>query len=142
MIRMYLLTAMRRDEIYKASIIDDSEGQWIFIPDTKNGKDFFIPIADSMRPYLYLFDEGDKLPQNIRKTLMGLSGAIGKEPYVSIHDLRRTTSTLMASLGVDGTIISRCLNHTLTGVTERHYIQRDRGDTLQAFETVGQWLNS
>jgi integrase len=37
------------------------------------------------------------------------------------HDLRRTASSLMASLGVDRIVISKILNHMETTVTGRHY---------------------
>jgi len=34
----------------------------------------------------------------------------------TLHDLRRTFATGLAKLGVTGTMIERCLNHTVPGV--------------------------
>jgi len=37
------------------------------------------------------------------------------EPF-TIHDLRRTTKTLLASMGVPPHVSERCLNHKIRGV--------------------------
>ncbi len=48
----------------------------------------------------------------------------GKEPEeieeFRLHDLRRTTATHMARLGVDRLVISKVLNHAEAGVTKRY----------------------
>ena len=125
MIRLYVLTAMRKSELYKAKV----EGDFIVIPNTKNGSDHYIPVNDYIRPYLYLLEKD--LPKDIRKTL-------GSQ--ITLHDLRRSTASLMAHLEIDSIMISRCLNHSLSGVTEKHYIQRKKDDTAKAFEAVGEYL--
>lgn len=57
------------------------------------------------------------------------------------HDLRRTTGTLMASLGVSGDVIDECLNHMIESRVRRTYI-RDRRHEEQAaaFDALGQLL--
>jgi integrase len=54
------------------------------------------------------------------------------------HDLRRTTGTLMASLGVSGDVIDECLNHMIERRVRRTYI-RDRRESEQAkaFDALG-----
>jgi integrase len=57
------------------------------------------------------------------------------------HDLRRTSATLMQSLGVAPHVIEKCLNHTaarrLVAVYQRHDYRAERRD---AFERLGDHL--
>jgi integrase len=57
------------------------------------------------------------------------------------HDLRRTTATLMAGLGISGDVIDECLNHLIANRVRRTYI-RDRRATEQAcaFDALGKRL--
>ena len=59
------------------------------------------------------------------------------------HDLRRTSATLMACLGVSGDVIDECLNHIIESRVRRTYI-RDRRTSEQAlaFDALGTHLNS
>jgi integrase len=59
------------------------------------------------------------------------------------HDLRRTTATLMAGLGISGDVIDECLNHMIESRIRRTYI-RDRriGEQRIAFDRLGQRLAS
>jgi integrase len=58
------------------------------------------------------------------------------------HDLRRTTATLMASLGISGDVIDECLNHKIESRVRRTYI-RDRRSAAQAeaFDALGSHLS-
>ena len=57
------------------------------------------------------------------------------------HDLRRTTGTLMASLGISGDVIDECLNHMIESRVRRTYV-RDRRESEQAkaFDALGAHL--
>ncbi|WP_349304471.1 hypothetical protein [Pseudoalteromonas rubra] len=61
-------------------------------------------------------------------------------PHFTVHDLRRTCRSLLASNGVAGHIAERCLNHKLKGV-EGVY---DRYDYLdgrrEALEVMAEYL--
>ena len=59
------------------------------------------------------------------------------------HDLRRTTGTLLASLGVSGDVIDECLNHMIESRVRRTYI-RDRREAEQAraFDALGAKLSA
>ena len=59
------------------------------------------------------------------------------------HDLRRTSATLMAGLGVSGDVIDECLNHIIESRVRRTYI-RDRraGEQELAFDALGTHLSS
>jgi integrase len=54
------------------------------------------------------------------------------------HDLRRTTATMMAQLGVSGDVIDEALNHVIECRVRRTYI-RDRraADQAKAFDALG-----
>ena len=57
------------------------------------------------------------------------------------HDLRRTTATLMARLGVSTDVIDECLNHKLQSKMARVYIQDRRlADQARAFDALGRRL--
>lgn len=147
MVKLYLLTAMRKMELYHAYVDDTGEQKYIVIPKeiAKNGKEHSIPVIEAMEPLLYLLDkrgedEEEPLPKTIRKTLVGLSKAIDNGTMIALHDLRRSTATLMAHLKIDSVIISRALNHAQKGITEQVYIQRKRDDTVEAFKAVSKYL--
>jgi integrase len=57
------------------------------------------------------------------------------------HDLRRTTATLMARVGVSTDVIEECLNHKIASKVARVYI-RDRrtADQVKAFDALGKLL--
>ena len=59
------------------------------------------------------------------------------------HDLRRTATSMMTGSGVDELHVSKVLNHTISGVTSRHYnhYTYDK-EKQQALETWDRKLNS
>jgi integrase len=57
------------------------------------------------------------------------------------HDLRRTSATLMAHLGVSTDVIDECLNHMMERRISRVYIQdRREAQQVQAFNALGKKL--
>lgn len=57
------------------------------------------------------------------------------------HDLRRTTATLMAGLGISGDVIDECLNHMIESRIRRTYVRdRRRAEQRHAFEALGRHL--
>jgi integrase len=63
----------------------------------------------------------------------GVLTKVGFKHFV-VHDLRRTSRTLLAELGVDPFVSERCLNHKLKGVErvyDRHDYFEQRKDALQ-----------
>lgn len=56
----------------------------------------------------------------------------------TVHDLRRTSGTLMGELGVAPHIIERCLNHEIAGAVERTYNRaKMRDDMTNAWNLIG-----
>jgi len=90
-------------------------------------------------PYVFPNRRSSKKPHMGLDTLnRAISKLFGREPgkavqpenkmgdleHFTVHDLRRTCRSLLASLGVPGHVAERCLNHTLKGV-EGIYIRHD-----------------
>jgi len=88
------------------------------------GSEYLFPSRRSSKRRAYISD--DTLNHALAK-LFGKKVDGNKQPYenllgnagidhFTIHDLRRTCRSLLASLGVQGHIAERCLNHKLKGV--------------------------
>lgn len=59
----------------------------------------------------------------------------------TMHDLRRTTGTLMAELGISGDVIDECLNHVIESSVRRRYVRTRRlDDQRKAFDLIGEML--
>jgi integrase len=69
-------------------------------------------------------------------------GDFFKIDHFTPHDLRRTATSMMTSSGVDEIHVSKVLNHTIPGVTSKHYnhYTYDK-EKLQALETWERKLN-
>lgn len=147
--RLYLLTGCRKSELLYA--------QWrhlniarrtLRLPCTKNGKPFDVPLSTEALTLLqglpraseYVFAGSrlgtvlavDKAWRQIRSKA-GISD-------VTIHDLRRTTASLLASLGVSHKTISHLLNHSSWASTER-YVQSSEPAVMSACEALGHFFN-
>jgi integrase len=113
---------------------------WVF-PDTSRKaargsvcvKSFGKQLADRQRP-------ANKPMKNRSKATEALILPGGKW---TAHDLRRTTATLMAGIGVSGDVIDECLNHVIESRVRRTYI-RDRRPVEQAraFDALGAKLDA
>ncbi len=135
MIKLYLLTGIRKNELYKAQV----QGDFIFIPDTKNGKDLLIPRNKHLDRLVYLFDLD--LPWSICKTLTHLSKSVDKN--ITIHTLRHTFISLCAHLEIQPSVISRCVNHSSRSITESVYTHRKFDSQVdQAFKAVSLYLEA
>lgn len=106
------------------------------------GSDYLFPSrrASKRRPYI----SDDTLNHALAK-LFGKKVDSNKQPYdnllgeagiahFTIHDLRRTCRSLLASLDVPGHVAERCLNHKLKGVEgiyNRHDYLNERKEALE-----------
>ncbi|NLY28964.1 MAG: tyrosine-type recombinase/integrase [Alcaligenaceae bacterium] len=98
--------------------------------------------------YVFPNRRSSKMPHMGKDTLnRAISKLFGREPgravqpenkmgdfeHFTVHDLRRTCRSLLASLGVPGHVAERCLNHKLKGVEgiyNRHDYFDERRDAL------------
>jgi integrase len=86
----------------------------------------------------------ERKPLKNRKHNNTLVLADGKNGNWTIHDLRRTSATMMQKLGVGLDIIDRCQNHVLAGSkVRRHYLHHDYADEKKAaWATLGSELDA
>ena len=112
-------------------------GPWVFPSASSAGaislKSLGKQLSDRQRP-------ADRRLKN--RTAQTNSLALPGGRWTS-HDLRRTTATLMAGLGVSTDVIEECLNHKIASKVARVYI-RDRRLTEQAkaFAALGELLST
>jgi len=124
LIRFVTLTCARRNE---AAAIKRSElvnGDWI-IPSSryKTGLELVIPMSQSARQivealpgdgYLFTTDGGRTHLQGFGKLKAKLERELGFEFW--LHDLRRTSRSLLSRAGVSADVAERCLGHVVGGV--------------------------
>jgi integrase len=138
--RLLLVTAVRRSELIEApwAEFDLARGLWT-IPasrqktgDRVGGKDFVVPLTVTAIEWLnelkllggnsdYVFPARrtgarKSMGPNTANWALGVIKH-GLEAF-TLHDLRRTARTQLASLGVPPHIAERCLNHRLPGIND------------------------
>jgi integrase len=141
-VRLLLVTAVRRAELIKApwGEFDLEQGLWtIPVSRQKTGalegaKDFVVPLTSAVVAWLeelkrlgnespYVFPakrRGTRVtlgPNTVNWALDQIDH--GVEPF-TLHDLRRTARTQLASLGVQPHIAERYLNHKLPGINDTY----------------------
>lgn len=141
----------------------DLQGKTWYLPSerSKSGAAIDIPLPDLAIEWLqelkvrslgsaYVFPnrKASKMPHMGKDTLnRAISKLFGREPgravqpenkmgdleHFTVHDLRRTCRSLLASIGIPGYVAERCLNHALKGVEgiyNRHDYFEERRDAL------------
>ncbi len=111
------------------------------------GSEYLFPSRRASKRRGYISDDtlnhalaklfGKKVDSN-KQPYDNLLGNAGIEHF-TIHDLRRTCRSLLASLGVQGHIAERCLNHKLKGVEgiyNRHDYLPERKEALDKLSEI------
>ncbi len=127
-VRLLLLTGARRSEIATLRwdhITDDT----LTFYDTKTNNDHTLPLTPAIKDVLatipqtgsvYLFPAHGK-PHNsfsgFGKCKARLDKELGDISHWTLHDLRRSTATHMAELGVQPHVIERILNHSTGAIS-------------------------
>jgi integrase len=146
-VKLAILTGQRRSEIAGVRRDELRDGNWT-LPGarTKNARVHVVPLSRQalelikQQPRIseqYVFSAfGDKPISgfhNAKTTLDRISGATGW----TVHDLRRTTASGMARLGVSLVVIEKVLNHVsgslagIVGVYQRHEFADEKRAALQ-----------
>ena len=110
----------------------DLKNGWWTIPGeiAKNGLSHRVPLVaatqdvikglpDPTVDQVWVFPSPTRKGQHIasvQKAAQRVQNESGVDDFV-LHDLRRTASSIMASIGVSNYVIGRILNHVETGVT-------------------------
>jgi integrase len=145
-VRFVLLTATRRNEAggLRRSELSDGGKTWI-IPGAryKNGRDILIPLSAAAQQIIaaqpvlgdFVFGAtGTRALGGFDERKAGLDKICGVSGY-TIHDLRRTSRTLLSRAGVSADIAERCLGHALTGVRgtyDRHAYESEKRHAFEA----------
>ncbi|MGL1204818.1 tyrosine-type recombinase/integrase [Vibrio parahaemolyticus] len=141
---------------------------------SKSGNGFTIPLPEQVvewfrelhtracgSEYVFPNRRASKVPHMGKDTLnRAIAKLFGREPgrkiqppnkmgdieYFTVHDLRRTCRSLLASAGVPSHIAERCLNHKLKGVEgiyDRHdYLDERREALIKVSEMTCPILNT
>jgi integrase len=151
MMRMLILTGARRGEVAGLTWdeIDLKTRQWTLpAPRAKNGRAHIIPLSRQAITVLnavprlherYIFSANGKhaiggfsQPKDRLNALCGFSDW-------TVHDLRRTTASGMARIGISLPVIERVLNHIsgsfagVAGIYQRHDFAAEKRAALDAW---------
>ena len=152
--QLYLLTAARREEIAKAywadivEVYDELHREHVTalaIPTTKNNKPHHLPLSAKALEIINAQPRTHErvFPMTSRPNwpyhLGRLLKAAQIEEHATWHDLRRTASSMLASIGTDDLIREMILAHTLPGKLRRTYVTyrylAPQRDALEALAT-------
>jgi integrase len=123
-----LLTATRRNEaagLRRTELSDDGRTWVIPAARYKNGRDTLIPLSKAAQrivaaqPQLgdFVFtSNGSKALGGFALRKTAFDAECGISDRWTIHDLRRTSRTLMSRAGVTSDVAEMCLGHALVGV--------------------------
>jgi integrase len=148
MLQFILLTAVRRNEAARMDRSEIMGDEWT-IPAArmKGKKDFVVPLTAAAKailaqlPVIGDAESGPVFTTDGRRPIAGFTvfkAAFDKACSVqgwTIHDLRRTSRTLLSRAGVDADIAERVLAHVIggiRGVYDRHEFAAEKRKALEA----------
>lgn len=148
--KLLLLTAQRRDEVagMRWEELDLVRGEWVIPKErTKNSKAHLVHLSTQVIALLktmpktnsrYVFTTtGETHISGFSKAKANLDSIVLFKTPWRTHDLRRTSASGMAALGVQPFIIERILNHVsgvnggLVGIYQRHEYVKERRSALE-----------
>jgi integrase len=148
-IKVLMLTGQRRSEIGDLRWDEiDFDGKLISLAGdrTKNDTAHTIPMSDTVHDLLkaqerkdgrpFVFGYRDNPIGGWSKSKRALDKATGKMQHWTLHDLRRTTATGMADIGIQPHIIEAVLNHQsghkggIAGIYNRALYTAEKADAL------------
>jgi integrase len=143
MYRLLMLTAQRREEVAQISYQEIERDTWVIPKNrTKNKKEHIVPLSQQALEII------NSRPIFIGKGVSGYSRAKIKIDSLSgvqdwrIHDLRRTSATVMQELGVQEPVVDRILNHSIKGVKGVYLRYQYLPERKYALGLLGLYLES
>jgi integrase len=153
LVQLLLLTGQRRDEVAKMEFaeLDLPSRLWALPPGrVKNEQPHEIPLSEpavailTALPHIgdryVLTTNGDAPSSNYGKNKRKLDALLPADmPAWTLHDLRRTTASGMARLGINLPVIEKVLNHSsgsfagIVGVYQRHSFADEKRRALDAW---------
>ena len=146
-LKLAILTGQRRSEVSGMEWAEIDGTTWTLPKErTKNGRQHEVPLSRQATAILkklprisdrFIFSLNSTTPFNgFSKSKARFDRAV-KIPDWTIHDLRRTTASGMAKLGVSLVVIEKVLNHVsgslagIVGVYQRHEFADEKRAALQ-----------
>jgi integrase len=149
MIRFILLTATRRNEAANMVYSEVTDGVWTIPPERSKSKvEIVIPLSQAAQDILaaiprtknvdYVFAAGWRPIADFSRCKSRLDARAGFTGW-TIHDLRRTSRSLMARAGVSDEVGERCVGHILPGVLgiyNRHQYLDEKREAFGKLEAM------
>jgi integrase len=153
MVKVLVLTGQRRDEVARMewSEIDFGDKLWTLPRErVKNDEKHEVPLSGAAIAVLksvpriagsrYVFTTNGKAPSSgYSKGKRRLDALLSDMPPWRLHDLRRTTASGMARLGINLPVIEKVLNHAsgsfagIVGVYQKHGFSQEKRRALEAW---------
>jgi integrase len=153
MVKVLILTGQRRDEVARMewSEIDFGDKLWTLPRErVKNDEKHEVPLSDTAVAVLksvpriagsrYVFTTNGEAPSSgYSKGKRRLDALLSGMPPWRLHDLRRTTASGMARLGINLPVIEKVLNHAsgsfagIVGVYQKHGFSQEKRRALEAW---------
>jgi integrase len=149
-VKFVLLTAARRDEARCMTRSEVVNGVWT-IPSSryKTKIDHVVPLSGAAIAVLaavpqignaqFVFTTNGRVPiRGMGKSKTRLDAASGVHDWV-LHDLRRSSRSLMSRAGVNADIGEMCLGHVLSGVRatyDRHSYEQEKRIAFEKLATL------
>jgi integrase len=144
LIRLLLLTAQRREKCAKMKFADVADGVWTIATAERekgNAGSLALPAQAlaiiEAQPRLgenpYVFAGRGLGCRNFTHSKAAFDAKLPKMPQWQLHDLRRTSRSLLSRCGVRPDISERVLGHTIPGVKgiyDRYQYDREKADAL------------
>ena len=145
LMRFILLTGTRRNEACLMTSEEIANRDWT-IPATryKTGIDHLIPLSKAALSCLpsrdgFVFSANGQTPiGSLSKHKTNIDEASNTSGW-TIHDLRRTSRSLMSRAGINADIAERCLGHVIPGVRgvyDRHEYHREKKLAFDALASL------
>ena len=144
-VRFLLLTAARRNEVAKMTWAEVADGVWT-LPAGRNktGVELVRPLsaaalgvlAELPRVGPWTFTRTGNAPlSGLARFKIVLDRASGTQGW-TLHDLRRTSRSLMSRAGVPSDVAERCLGHMLPGMRKVYDRHAYREEMLRAYQAL------
>jgi integrase len=149
LIRAILLTATRRNEAARMRRSEISDKGWI-IPGSrhKSKRDFLLPLSNAAAeligsiPTIGRRNDAFVFTSDGKRAIGGFSKFKAKFVELcgvkgwTLHDLRRTSRSLMSRCGVDPDHAERAIGHVIPGIRGTYDVYEYRDEKAKAFEAL------
>jgi integrase len=147
-VQFLLLTAVRRNEAARMTRAELAGADWLIPASRMKGKqDHVVPLSQKAldtlaklptigKPDGFIFtNDGVRAFRDFAHRKSALQKRSSTSGW-SLHDLRRTSRSLMARAGVDSDHAERCLAHVIGGIRATYDRHSYRDEKLRAFEAL------